>query len=231
MRRSPRLTNEPSIEPLRWAMFMLATVTGIIGLWLLTSELMHQRSDDVPRNFEEATRASEKRIAAAWAARIGLMRGDLWTEAALTYADRFWSAEDLKSTLNSFERYAARRAIMLAPHDARAWLLLASGEGRFDWLHGTSEAALRMSYYTGFNELELAPLRLLIAARSVTLDQELKDMVRRELRMLLTLRPHLRYAVRTAYNAAAPDGRGLFEATLQEIDPSLLATMRGTAAP
>jgi hypothetical protein len=84
-----------------------------------------------------------------------------------------------------------------------------------------------MSYYTGFNELDLAPLRLLIAARSEAIaDSELRDMLKREIRLVAKKRSDLRSGIQNAYSGAPPQGRRLIEEMLQEEDPSFLATIR-----
>jgi hypothetical protein len=233
MRLQPTATTETLPSPaLRRALFGLAGVLGALAVWVLGAEILRAPLHAVPSNIEQAVYAATHRARATWAAWIGLVRGDLWTESALTFADQFWRDTEPRGgeptpLMIARAHKAAQRAVILAPHDARAWLMLASLDTRFDWLNRKSAGALRMSYYTGFNELDLIPVRLIVAVRSDALDDgELQDMVRREIRLIITRRPDLRPILHTAYNEALPWGRRFIERTLHELDPSLLATIK-----
>jgi hypothetical protein len=82
-----------------------------------------------------------------------------------------------------------------------------------------------MSYYTGANEIELTPLRLLVLARSDALtNDDLKQLVYRDIRNVITRAPQLKYTIITAYREASPVGRELFNQILAELDPTLLSS-------
>jgi hypothetical protein len=94
-----------------------------------------------------------------------------------------------------------------------------------------SDGALRMSYYTGPNELALMPLRLSIAARSNAIgDADLQLLVGQEIRTILTRKPELKPWIVLAYRNASPEGKAFFESTVGALDPVLLTALR-TAPP
>jgi hypothetical protein len=172
------------------------------------------------------------RNAAAQTASFGYIRGDLWAEYALTYFnlvernepdDR--SAQASKTAEQAHE--VATRALSLAPYDARVWLTLAGIDSRFDWLNQKPAAALRMSYYTGANQTELIPMRLRLAVSSQALgDKDFQELVRHDVRAIVLRLPELKPAIVTAYRDSLPAGRQFLEKTLEEIDPTLLASLR-----
>jgi hypothetical protein len=83
------------------------------------------------------------------AAQVGVVRGDLWAEAAFTYGDMLWNQDKNTSDVGTalFERTGTltEQAIAYAPHDSRLWLLLAATYLPFDRLNDGASAALRMS--------------------------------------------------------------------------------------
>jgi len=137
------------------------------------------------------------------------------------------SASTQSSTTIGQARDVAERALAFAPHDARIWLALASMDSRLDWLNGEASTALRMSYYTGANEIELIPLRLSLAVNfSVISDMDFQQLVHHDIRTVVTRKPELKSAVLDAYRHALPVGQQFIEETLKEMDPTLLSTLR-----
>ena len=121
-------------------------------------------------------------------------------------------------------REVAHRALTLAPYDARVWLVLAGIDSR---LGQKFAASLRMSYYTGANEAKLIPWRLHLAVNSQALaERDFQELVRHEIRTIITRKPELKPAILAAYRDASPTGRQFLEETLEESDPTLLATLR-----
>src|SRR5712671_3234910 len=57
-----------------------------LTLWLLVSELVRSLGTTNPFAVEEAEFSERRNYGAKWAAWIGLIRGDLWSEAAYSYA-------------------------------------------------------------------------------------------------------------------------------------------------
>lgn len=225
-------TTSPSQGLFRGTVLVFAFVLGCQAMWILAAEFSHRSLTGFPATTEAAKAAAANRDAAALAASFGFIRGDLWAEYALTYLNLFWgdapdSASTQASTTMERAREVADRALAFAPHDARIWLVLASVDLRLDWLNHKAAATLRMSYYTGANETDLIPLRLLLAVRSDALaDKDFQELVRHDIRTIVTRKPELKPAILAAYRDALLIGQQFLEETLEEIDPILLMRLR-----
>lgn len=111
------------------------------------------------------------------------------------------------------------------------WLLLAALSTETQW-HGYDTAGLlKMSYYTAPNDIELFPLRLCVALSRDALvrDVELRDLIRRDIKVIVTRQPALKPALVTAYRSASADGKSFAEILVSEFDPTYLQNMRGRA--
>lgn len=221
-----------NLRSFRGVLLALAVVLACQATWILMPEYNRPSVPSFPTDAATAAGLAAGRDAAISAASLGLIRGDLWGEAALTYLDLFWSDDRGKTraqTAGTDEqgRAIADRALGYAPHDARIWLVLASIDARLDWLNGRTAAALRMSYYTGSNEIDLIPMRLLLAVRSDALGgEEFQEFLRHDIRTIVTRRPQLKPAIAAAYRDALPAAQRFLEKVLEEVDPSLLASLR-----
>ena len=213
---------------LRTAIFTFAMVLGLQAAWILATELSRRATIIDPASVEEGTGDSPYQIAASRAARFGLVRGDLWAESALSFVNLsptgFSSTVDLsRSEIVENVRTKATQALRYSPHDARIWLVLATLDSQLSARDSRVAASLRMSYYTGANEIELIPLRLLVLARSDALtNDDLKQLVYHDIRNVITRAPQLKYTIITAYREASPVGRQLLNQILAELDPTLL---------
>jgi hypothetical protein len=99
-------------------------------------------------------------------------------------------------------------------------------------LHGEVSSALKMSYYTGSNEIALIPLRLRVATCSDAInDSELQNLVAREIRLIITRERNLMPAILAAYQNASPDGERFIETVASELDTDLMATLRRSKRP
>jgi hypothetical protein len=181
-----------------------------------------------PANSAEASQFDARQPASLQAAHIGAIRGDLWAMAAITDAAPLLFAPfntppsaASRAKMNRAEA-AAERAARLSPHDARIWLLLADLRSR---KAGNAAEALKLSYYTAPNEFALAPVRLSIAGR-VTADEELQAQVQAEVQRIVLSRSDLKPAIASAYKAATPHSRQLFEGALVTADPKFLDTLQ-----
>jgi hypothetical protein len=206
---------------------IFAMLLGVQCVWLLLAELSRSGVSRLPTDTASAVAARNERGNARWAARIGAIRGDLWAESAFTYADLMWSdgrgAADLVQAHSSINY-----ALTAAPHQSSVWLLLAGLAARYQLPGIDLKEAVRMSYYTGPSDLELMPLRLLIAVHSdVFSDTELRDSFSREVRLLFSHQQ--KSALIAAYNAAPSVGRQFIEQTIREIDPAAAESLRGSA--
>ncbi len=237
MGSTPKLANSQPAKTSAYGWFrstilVLAFVLVCQAGWILAVEFYRPSAVDIPTDVQSGATAVTKRNAAHLAALLGFIRGDLWAEEALTYSDVFWPSERNSAPAQSSvtieqARNVAERALADAPHDARIWLALASIDSRFDWLNGKASTDLRMSYYTGANEVELIPLRLLLAVGFSSIsDTDFQQLVRHDIRIVVTRKPELKFAVLDAYPHALPAGQRFIEQTLKELDPTLLSTLR-----
>jgi len=204
-------------------------VLGLQAAWILATELSRRATIIDPASVEEGTADSPYQIAASRAARFGLVRGDLWAESALSFVNLsptgFSSTVDLsRSETVENVRTKAKQALRYSPHDARIWVVLATLDSQLSARDSRVAASLRMSYYTGANEIELIPLRLLVVlARSDALtNDDLKQLVYHDIRNVITRAAQLKYTIITAYREASPVGRQLLNQILAELDPTLL---------
>lgn len=210
----------------------LAAMIGILALWILVAELLCPRLTYFPSNSNEARALYAARGSAATAAEVGMIRGDLWTVAAITRAASllFGATGSAPEQASQAEvenmRATAPRAARLSPHDSRIWLVLAGINVRLGGDNPRTAEILKLSYYTGPNEFSLIPLRLLLAVQSSAIsDEELQSLVALEIRRIVIQRPDLKPAIALAYKNALPKGREVIEATLEKTDPSFLATI------
>ena len=116
---------------------MFAGILGLSAIWLLSAELIRPTLPFFPEDVATARAAAAHRGAAGAAARIGLVRGDLWTDYAMTLAPDLSgkpTGDAAAASLQALEatRSAAMRGAELAPYDSRAWLLLASVDAQGD---------------------------------------------------------------------------------------------------
>jgi hypothetical protein len=222
--------NGPAYFGLRLAAFVFAALFGLQCVWLLAAELIRPNVDRLPTDMASAASAAKRRDAAAVAASIGAVRGDLWAQSAYTFADLLWPERQAEADSNaSAPLQTARknldRAIVWGPQQSGAWLLLAALGQQFR-LAGTAPIeTLKMSYYTGPSERALIPLRLRIAVHGDKFDDiEIRQFVTRDLRLLLA---HNQISViADAFKGASPAGRSFVEQAIKDIDPSALVALR-----
>jgi hypothetical protein len=219
---------------------VLAVLLGILAVWILIGELTSPRLSYFPSSPNEADAMHAVRGPALTAAEVGMVRGDLWTIAAITTATPFLfrsagSSPEQASEVENM-RAIADRAARLSPHDSRIWLVLAGLDFRVDGKNSRGTETLKLSYYTGPNEISLTPLRLLLAVRSNAIfDEEVQSLVPLDIQRIIMQRPDLKPAIALAYKYALPKGREIIEAALKETDPNFLAAIvvlnRGNRIP
>ena len=119
------------------------------------------------------------------------------------------------------------RILRSSPLRGDIWLMLAAASK-----HGSPQprtaAMLRMSYYTAPNDLDLLPLRLSVAlaADAVVREPEFRDLIKRDVNLIVTHRPALRPTFVSAYRSASADGRKYLEDLMVEQDPVYLDQVR-----
>jgi hypothetical protein len=215
----------------RFATRLFAVLLGVLSIWLLLSELSRPGIERLPTDPASAAMAAKWRSAAAFAASIGIIRGDLWAESAFTYSDLLWGtggpSADLTQTLRH-ARISAENALRLAPHQSGAWLFLAALTSHHPSQGFDPTESLRMSYYTGPSERDLMPLRLRLMARLDAFgDSELQQFASWDLRTLIARKQTSEIA--EAYREASSAGKRFIEQTVADIDPSVVETVRSQA--
>ncbi len=225
-----RTTGSPN-KTFRVTVLLFACTLGSLAVWILAAEVLRPTGIEFTTDAQLAVSNYGRRDAAILAARIGLVRGDLWSKAAFAYGDILLN--EGKGTSNvkvaPFQQTQAvtEQAIAYAPHDSRLWLLLAANYFRFDWLNERAAASLKMAYYTGSNTLAVVPERLLLAIQSHAIgDEEFQDLVRHDIRIAVTHKSELMSALVAAYKNAPQSGRQFFEKAVGEIDPSVITSIR-----
>lgn len=214
---------------------MFAILLGAQSAWLLIAEYYRPNVTELPTGAAAATTAAAGRGAAALAASIGAIRGELWAELAFTYANLV-VGESPSGTVPNRPRALMRaradldHALDDAPTQSDAWLFRAELALRYPASGIDGTQALKMSYYTGPSEERLIPLRVSMAVRANKFnDIEMSQLVSRDLRLLLARKRNA--AIVQAYNAASADGKDFIEQSIGDLDPSLLNTLRATATP
>jgi hypothetical protein len=210
-----------SYSRFRQLLLAFALFLGFQALWILVPETIRPGVVQLPLDSQVAALAKLRRSKTLWAASLGFVRGDLWADGALTYADLIWTDPDdnARAKLEQEARTSAERALAYSPHRADVWLLLAALSYRFKWNQSQLASALKMSYYTGSNEISLVPLRLFVSVGSQVLDDtELQEMVRRDIRMIVTRNLDLKPMLTAAYKLAPSANKKFIESAVAESD-------------
>jgi hypothetical protein len=213
----------------RFATRLFATLLGVLSIWLLLSELSRSGIERLATDQSSAAMAAKQRSAAAFAASIGIIRGDLWAESAFTYSDLLWGNGSVNLTQALQHAHInAGNALKLAPHQSGAWLFLAALMSRHPSQGLDPTETLRMSYYTGPSARELMPLRLRLMARLDAFgDGELQQFASWDLRALIAQKQTT--AIAEAYREASSAGKRLIEQAVADIDPSAVELVRSQA--
>jgi hypothetical protein len=121
-----------------------------------------------------------------------------------------------------------RKALATSPYDPELWLALALLQAQRDPHDPVLFEALKMAYFTAPADTRLMPVRLDIAGRFDALaDPDVKDLVRGEVRLILSRRPDLKPAIVSAYRRASDLGKASLLDAVQSIDPTFVPTLRG----
>ena len=161
------------------------------------------------------------------AASLALVRGKLWGNSALASA-ALMENDPAASSGSVSIRERLVRALVYAPYQPEIWLKLAQLADQFKWTRYDAMALLKMVYYTGAGDIDLVPLRTKLALRldDVVADVELRDLVTRDVELILRHRPELTPALVEAYKSATPAGRALADSVVARLQPGFLGTLR-----
>lgn len=121
-----------------------------------------------------------------------------------------------------------KRSLSTSPSDAELWVMLAILEAQRNPHDPTPGQALKMAYFTAPNDGRQMPARLQIATASELIaDPELRELVRGDVRLMISRRASQKDAVVAAYRRASKAGRDFLEEAIRSIDPSILPSLRG----
>ena len=227
------LMKPQNIVFLRGSIVIFAGILAVQAAWLLAVDYVRPTLPYFPQDKVGEQEALAARSFAVTAASIGWIRGELWTDAAIALSTGLTSAtaEEHDAQMlpqRNQARAAAQRAVRLSPHDSRAWLLLAALDSRFDWPDDDANR-LKMSYFTGPNEFDLAPMRIRIAVHSSPIgDAELQSLVKQDIRSIVLRHQEQKSSLLAAYRDASPEGKEFLEATIGDVDKDFLATLRAS---
>jgi hypothetical protein len=212
------INREPSYVAFRLTILLFAIMLAAQSAWLLIAEYYRPAITELPTDPAAAATAAGGRGAAALAASIGAIRGELWAESAFTYANLAVGASAGGTVPNPPRTLARARedldhALDDAPTQSDAWLFRAELALRYPASGIDGTQALKMSYYTGPSEERLIPLRLSMAVRANKFDDiEMSQLVSRDLRLLLARKQNA--VIIQAYNAASADGKDFIEQSI-----------------
>jgi hypothetical protein len=207
-------------SPLQFSLLILglAAALAAVAVWLLAPALVHSRAQTWVMTFSLPDHP-------CLAARLAVVRGDLWAACA----------EDASGESREPARQAALAdSVRWAPSRSMSWLRIAAGKEESGRSDRRLVEALRMSFYTGPNELDVIAMRLSVSLRAgMLVDTDMERLVRHDVFTVLTHAPDLRPALIAAYRQASSQGRRFLEAAVEEIDPRFVPELRsdGVAQP
>jgi hypothetical protein len=216
---------------LRIGLLVFASILAVQAVWIILAEYYHQHRIHLPIDPQASRIASHEHENAKRAATLAVFRGDLWAESAFTHSDLLWKEPATTSAANENASKESKmdieRALRYAPHRGDVWLMLAVMADRYNWQEYQPNSLLKMSYFTAPSELSLFPLRIKASLRPNAIqDPEIQDMIRRDIRVVVTKSPALKPALATAYRASTVEGKAFLDRTIAEIDPVYLAVIR-----
>lgn len=165
----------------------------------------------------------------AWASTLQSTRENVPSASGFTATVRLKSDEaaDPHKNGRATDLNAFSAVLQYSPLRGDVWLMLAALSKRHAAPYDTT-GLLKMSYYTAPNALELIPLRLSVAlgTDAAIKEPELRDLIRRDLKVAITSRTPLRPAIAAAYQSASADGRAFADSSILELDPGYVQKLR-----
>ncbi|OAF15464.1 hypothetical protein AYJ54_39490 [Bradyrhizobium centrolobii] len=121
-----------------------------------------------------------------------------------------------------------KQTLSTSPYSPELWLALVLLQAQRDPHDPVVFEALKMGYLTAPTDARLMPVRLDIAGRFDALaDPDIKDLVRSDVRLIMTRRPELKPAIVSAYRRASDLGKAFLQDVVQSIDPTFAPALRG----
>ncbi|MCA1497343.1 hypothetical protein [Bradyrhizobium sp. NBAIM14] len=219
---APRRTSTPTVVAIwpRVSLMVLGIVLIVEAAWMALPERYLGARSSLPAVLSTAAAgpsAMSKTISLAAARKDLLIRGEsTFNRDSALAADEQRTAPPMTS-----DEFA--RALRSSPLRGDIWLLLAATSKHSSPQPNTA-AMLRMSYYTAPNDLDLLPLRVSVAlaADVMVREPDLRELIKRDVSLVVRHRPALKPALVTAYRSASADGKIYFEGLISELDPTFL---------
>jgi hypothetical protein len=220
-----------SASRFRVVAIVVAALTAVYAFASLFSEIFSARHPPLPTDPSRVV-VQPTGPAARLAAAISPFRADLDANYASTVAlmalrpdNAVLSSADAQTNADAQDDVV--RLLKAAPHNSDLWLLLALPQTQHKSGSRQIIEALKMSYFTAPNEVQMMPLRLYTAAVSSALsDPDLKELARGDVRLMLIRNPDLRPFVLFAYRRGSSLGKTFLENTVQSIDPEFVSVLR-----
>jgi hypothetical protein len=230
-KRKPRATTSPTLDR-TWPRVALA-IFGLLlaeqAAWIISAE-WYSKGHFWPSTEQNAVSVKTRQNEIRKSASVAILRGDLWAESgfALVAQEGNPAAGVDRTDVPEPVFRAFTRALHYSPHRGDVWLMLAALASRLRPAGYDPAALLKMSYYTSPNDLDLLPLRLRVALGSDVSEPELRDLVKRDISLVLSRLPALKPALTAAYLSAPAGSRIIAENLISEVDPGYLKAMRST---
>ena len=206
----------------------MALVLGWFAIYTILAEALAPRAPLLSQDMAPAEPILIESLA-DWTA-TAVLRGDLVARIASARATaavnggRPLDSPDA-ATARDDALATARQSLSLAPHASAMWLRMAMLQSQVQ-TDAPGSAALKMSYLTAANDMNLIPTRLAMVARSKALDDaELRDLARGDIRLILTRHPDQRAAIVNAYRGGSSDGKAYIDDVVRSIDPRFAASL------
>ncbi|WP_225187554.1 hypothetical protein [Bradyrhizobium sp. IC3195] len=204
----------------RVSLMVLGIVLIVQAAWMALPERYFGARSSLPSVLSTAAvwpDATSKPVSLAAA------REDLWIRGASKFTRDSALAANEQRTAPPMSSDEFARALRSSPLRGDIWLLLAA-TSKHSSPQSSTAAMLRMSYYTAPNDLDLLPLRVSIAlaADATVREPDLRELIKRDVNLVVRHRPALKPALVTAYRSASADGKVYFEGLLSELDPTFL---------
>jgi hypothetical protein len=220
-----------SLNIFRIAVVAISLTIGVYSLASILAELSSARPRFPSDPSKVISPAGEE--VPNWPNSISPFRSDLDGSYALSVALHALQSRKEKSATGIAEENVraeatVKRALSIVPYDSELWLALALLQAQRDPHNSEAVEALKMSYFVAPNNPQLMPVRLDTATSFDALsDPDLKELVRGDLRLMLSQKTDLRPAVISAYRRASTLGKKFLEESIQSIDPAFAPTLRG----
>lgn len=214
---------------------VMVALALVIGSYTLASTLAETHSLDRVAFPLDPAKISSPLVGdvPGWLEAISPFRSDLEGNHALIAAlQAIQSGKRTTVTGGTAETARARarveQTLSAAPYHAELWLALALLVTQSDPHDPMLVEALKLAYFTAPNDARLMPIRLDTATSFDALaDPDLKELVRGDVRLMVTRQPALKPALVSAYRRASNLGKAFLEESVRSIDPQFLAILRG----